>query len=364
MDQENTAPETIEIYEKSRKRGAILNSSESPDAKKQAIDDVSLITEKTDRNLVPNVPVKTGQILNNRYEILKKLGSGAFGAVYMAIDTQSKQDVAIKIGKTEDSTMEKEIEFLQSTGSHQNIVKLFDHFSIGSQQIMVLEMLETDLRGILEKSILPVDKIRKYARDILKGLDHLHKKSGIIHMDLKPENLMISVEGDCKIVDFGISATKTGPLNRITQTCNYRPPELFLSSSKVSTAADIWSFGCTLYEIVTRFLLFPCYHCSRIKHMDQISAVTGPVFQSYFEKTPGNSGIFEMVFEGKPILKNRPEPWLNPMEMMNEHPMGYEDAGMLSDLLKQVLRSNPEERLTAKEALEHPFLMEEMNGDY
>src|SRR5260370_3888748 len=202
--------------------------------------------------------LRTGQRLGP-YEILGAIGAGGMGEVYKARDTRLKRDVAIKICAAQCSErFEREARVIASL-NHRNICHLYD---VGPN-FLVMELVEGDnLAGPL-----PVETALNYARQIAEALEAAHEK-GIVHRDLKPANVKITPAGLVKVLDFGlakaveepvghgnpsdsptqtISATRTGV---ILGTAAYMSPEQARGAA-VDKRADIWAFGCVLYEMLT-----------------------------------------------------------------------------------------------------------------
>ncbi|CAL2041613.1 unnamed protein product [Caenorhabditis brenneri] len=285
-------------------------------------------------------PVANGLCLRNRYKFLSLLGSGSFATVHKVEDSETKSTVAMKIGRSGEMYCKKEIEILELVSvGHENVVQFMGHFSVfgpyGKHLVMVFELLGSDLSILLKsaKKPLSLDTIRKYSKDVLKGLDYIHTNCGVVHRDIKPENLMISETGALKIGDFGLAVLNSEGCTRFAGTCEYMAPEVF-SGSTISFPVDLWSFGCTLFEMVNRLKLFG-RGATKSLQIDE---------------------KFDMVFEEHSIFESNPEPWLSPEHLRKRCPMMEEEAKMISDLLMKLLNSDPEKRLTAKEALEHPFL--------
>ncbi|CAL2041524.1 unnamed protein product [Caenorhabditis brenneri] len=350
--------------------------------------------------------VRNGQILQGRYKIEELLGSGAFSSVHKAEDQTTKNTVAVKIIRSEkrfNDSSDKEIGFMkrvgQASGSEldsesgrgsgpdspigsDNVIRLLDNFQIkgsnGIHAVLVFEMLGPDLFSVLFKSnhtILNLQRIRRFSKDILNGLDFLHSKCKIMHLDLKPENLLVMVDpknmdladrkcsASLKIGDFGLSAYSTHNVKRTVQTCNYRAPEAHLKA-EITPSTDIWSFGCTLYEMVTRELLFPCNgkdNCDKKWHFKRISELLGPIKRKYFERDEKDKQKFEEVFGEKKVFNRDPavRNKISFEEIRMKNAYVYAQAQALSEFLKKILKIDPKKRLSAREALEDPFLSEE-----
>ncbi|MCU0275305.1 MAG: serine/threonine protein kinase [Acidobacteria bacterium] len=196
-----------------------------------------------------------GQI--GKYRILRKLGSGGFGTVYLAEDTILRCQRALKIPHRTSSQADKLIQesVLQTRLlDHPHIVKLLTVDIIDNILIMVMEFIEgTDLEKILDKSSsLEIKAALKYFKQILSALAFAHQKS-VIHRDIRPSNIMINMDDDVKIADFGTSTLLQDKQFATTKIGSppYMAPEQF--EGKAVFASDIYSAGSLFYEMVTGF---------------------------------------------------------------------------------------------------------------
>ncbi len=196
-----------------------------------------------------------GQI--GKYRILRKLGSGGFGTVYLAEDTILKCQRALKIPHRTSSQADKLLQesVLQTRLlDHPHIVKLLTVDIIDHILIMVMEFIEgTDLEKILDKSSsLAIKTALKYFRQILSALAFAHQKS-VIHRDIRPSNILINLDDDVKIADFGTSTLLLEKQFATTKIGSppYMAPEQF--EGKAVFASDIYSAGSLFYEMVTGF---------------------------------------------------------------------------------------------------------------
>jgi eukaryotic-like serine/threonine-protein kinase len=160
--------------------------------------------------------VAIGQHLGS-YEIIALLGKGGMGEVYRARDAKLKRDVAIKILPDEFSRdpdrvsrFQREAEALAAL-NHPNIGGIYDLQHSGTTRFLVLELVEGDtLADILKRrSALPVDKALLIAKQICDALEAAHEK-GIIHRDIKPANIKITLDGNVKLLDFGLAKVREG----------------------------------------------------------------------------------------------------------------------------------------------------------
>ncbi|CAH8556899.1 unnamed protein product [Heterobilharzia americana] len=201
--------------------------------------------------LVPN------DHLAYRYEVLKPLGKGSFGHVVHAIDHCTKQQVAVKIVKSEPRFTRQAVEEIrilkalnaQQSDGEYNVVQLLDHFIFRGHVCMVFELLYINLLFSVP--------VRKLTYGILCCLELLYRNK-VIHCDLKPENILLRRAGKSKIkvIDFGSSCyINECPYNYI-QSRFYRAPEIILGLP-YGTPIDMWSLGCILAEFITGEPLFP-----------------------------------------------------------------------------------------------------------
>lgn len=196
-----------------------------------------------------------GQV--GKYKILKKLGSGGFGTVYLAEDTILKCQRALKIPHRTTAQPDKLLQesILQTRLlDHPNIVKLLTVDIVDGILIMVMEYIEgIDLEKILDKTnVLGLKTALKYFKQILSALAFAHQKS-VIHRDIRPSNILINLDDDVKIADFGTSTLLQEKQYATTKIGSppYMAPEQF--EGKAVFASDIYSAGCLFYEMVTGF---------------------------------------------------------------------------------------------------------------
>jgi serine/threonine protein kinase len=208
------------------------------------------------------------------YRILEKLGSGGMGEVYVADDLNLNRKVALKFlpdafaGDPERmARFEREAKLLASL-SHPNIAAIYGLEQAEGKRFIVMELVEGETLGQkLSKGALPVEEALGLCRQIAEGLEAAHEK-GVIHRDLKPANVMIAEGDKVKILDFGLakallnetqsadasqSPTITAAMTQpgiILGTAAYMSPEQ-AKGKAVDKRADIWAFGCILYECLT-----------------------------------------------------------------------------------------------------------------
>lgn len=202
--------------------------------------------------------------IDYRYEVLKELGHGAFGNVYLCYDHKHGMDVAVKVIRNErrfhkQAKIEIELYDLLNTVSpySDNIIQLYKAFHFRSDLFMVFQNFGMNLYNYYRKHDIPEDDVKAFGRQIARGIEHLHNLD-IIHMDLKPENIMIR-DKHLKIIDLGSSMIKeeTQVLKKnYVQSRYYRAPEVLFNTG-ISTKIDVWSYGCIIYELLTKEPLIP-----------------------------------------------------------------------------------------------------------
>jgi eukaryotic-like serine/threonine-protein kinase len=199
-----------------------------------------------------------------RYRILKELGRGSMGIVYLGEDPTIHRSVAIKtmrLDQAEDPDLVKEVKArffheAESTGrlSHPNIVTIFDAGEEEDLGYIAMEFLEgVTLKAWCRKdNLLPMPQAVTLAATVADALDYAHRQ-GIVHRDVKPSNIMLTTENAIKVMDFGIaritSSTKT-QTTMIMGTPSYMSPEQ-VTGDDVDGRADIFSLGVVLFELLT-----------------------------------------------------------------------------------------------------------------
>src|SRR6266478_1951757 len=209
---------------------------------------------------LPHGEFAPGTVLGDRYEILALLGQGGMGAVYKARDTELDRLVALKIIRPELTTNPEILKrfkqelILARQVTHRNVIRIFDLGQADGFKFITMEYLEgQDLRGVLrEKGKLPPEEAAKIILQICRALEAAHSE-GVIHRDLKPQNIMLDANGRAYVMDFGIARsaylpvmTQTGAL---VGTPEYMSPEQ-AKGEKLDERSDLFSLGTILYELI------------------------------------------------------------------------------------------------------------------
>jgi len=207
-----------------------------------------------------------GQIFDNRYRIEKVIGIGGMAIVFKATDLLMRRLVAVKILKDEiagdEPSVKRFINEYKAVAmlSHPNIVDLYDVSVRDNIKYIVMEYVDgiTLKNYMRHREVLNLREIISYTAQILRALDHAHKK-GIIHRDIKPQNIMLLKNGAIKVMDFGIAKLPNAETVTMTDkaigTVYYISPEQ-VSGGQIDSRSDLYALGVMLYEMATGQLPF------------------------------------------------------------------------------------------------------------
>lgn len=284
-----------------------------------------------------------------RYQKLEKIGEGTYGVVYKAKDRVTGEIIALKKIRLEaedegiPSTAIREISLLKEL-QHPNIVRLYDVVHTERKLTLVFEFLDQDLKKYLDvcDSGLDLPILKSFLYQLLTGVSYCHHHR-VLHRDLKPPNLLINREGQLKLADFGLARAFGIPVRSYTHevvTLWYRAPDVLLGSRKYSTPVDIWSVGCIFAEMANGRPLVA--GTSESDQLDRIFRLLGtPTLSDY----PGLADLPEYSVD---LPRYAP-----PRGGIGGLVPALDPTGI--DLLSKMLQYDPAKRITAAEALEHPF---------
>ncbi len=283
----------------------------------------------------------------DKYERIEKVGEGTYGVVYKCKNKKTNEYVALKKIRLENedegipSTAIREISILKQL-KHPNIVRLVDLIHGEKKLYLVFEYMEHDLKKFLDLNNGPLSPplVKSYLFQICAAIKYCHSKR-ILHRDLKPQNLLIDKNGIIKVGDFGLARAFGIPIKTLTHeilTLWYRAPEILLGQKEYSTPIDIWSIGLIFYEMAHRKPLF-AGDCE----IDQIFKI----FQIFGTPNESNWPGITKLPEFKLTFPQFKPKGLNSCNCNIDH------IGM--DLLSQMIQLDPCRRISAKQALNHPF---------
>uniref|UniRef100_K3WB66 Protein kinase domain-containing protein n=1 Tax=Globisporangium ultimum (strain ATCC 200006 / CBS 805.95 / DAOM BR144) TaxID=431595 RepID=K3WB66_GLOUD len=312
---------------------------------------------------------RVGSLVGGRYKVELAIGEAVFSRTYKCVDTTSNQIVCLKIIKNNKEYFDQgvdEIRLLEYIARNCNVddkhlVRLLDYFYFREHLIIVTELLRDNLyefsKLLLERGVINyfnMARLKKISIEVLEALQSLHSL-GIVHCDLKPENILISSFNECrvKVIDFGSACFVTDELTSYVQSRSYRAPEVILGLS-YDQKIDVWSFGCVLAELFTGEVLFK--NDSEQTLLARIIAAVGPIPSTLLEERDDlvdqfrENEFFTVDHDGNGILADAP------LRMPSLEQAVQASDKLFVDFLRSLLRIDPSTRLSATEALLHPWL--------
>jgi serine/threonine-protein kinase len=207
--------------------------------------------------------LEPGQVLNDRYSVVRKIGSGGFGSVYLVEDKTVNDELILKILSPhicQDETVIKrfmhELKYTRRI-THKNVIRLFDFIEMAGVHAISMEYFPgQDLSRLIRKTgPLGAARTVTIARQICEGLAAAHQE-GIIHRDIKPPNVLVNDDGVVKIVDFGLASMAHNPGSQLTRsgiiigTPQYMAPEQ-ITGDKTDARTDLYALGIVMFEMLT-----------------------------------------------------------------------------------------------------------------
>jgi serine/threonine-protein kinase len=209
----------------------------------------------------PKEELTTGTTFGERYQIIEELGKGGMGKVYRVLDKELKEEVALKLIKPEIASDKKTLERfsnelkLARKISHKNVGRMYELMEEKGTRYITMEYVPgEDLKRLIRKvGQFSAGKTVSIAKQVCEGLAEAHRL-GVVHRDLKPQNVMVDEEGNARIMDFGIARSVKGKgitgAGVMVGTPEYMSPEQ-AEVKEVDQRSDIYSLGVILYEMVT-----------------------------------------------------------------------------------------------------------------
>ncbi|KAI1300277.1 kinase-like domain-containing protein [Xylaria venustula] len=338
--------------------------------------------------------IRNGEIMNGRYQVQSTLGKGMFSGVARAVDITNKKLVAIKMMRNNDALRKggfTEIAILQKLNdadpeNRKHIVKFERHFEHKGHLCLAFENLSLNLREVLRKFGnnvgINLSATRAYAHQIFVALAHLRRCS-IIHADLKPDNILVNeTRNVLKICDLGTAIDRSDAATAHTEITPYlvsrfyRAPEIILGM-RYDYAIDMWSIGCTLYELYTGKILFAGDSNNQmLKAIMEIRGKFSPklckrgdLSHLHFDEDGNFVSAERDKALGKTTIRTltivKPARDLRTRLMAASGGMNdveSRDLNNFVDLLERCLALNPDKRITPSEALKHPFFLSKVSG--
>jgi serine/threonine-protein kinase len=208
-----------------------------------------------------NLPI--GTRLLDRYRVMRRIGGGGFGSVYLVEDVVVREELVLKVLSPhlsmDENMIRRFVQELKYTRriSHPNVIRIYDLIHLGGAHAISMEYFPAqDLGRILkDKGRIPVGRAMTIAAQVCEGLTAAHDAS-VTHRDIKPPNILVGDNDVTKIVDFGLASVGAGAGSRLTKsgilvgTPEYISPEQ-ITGGEVDGRADLYSFGVVMYEMLT-----------------------------------------------------------------------------------------------------------------
>ncbi|CAI8586318.1 unnamed protein product [Vicia faba] len=315
------------------------------------------------------VPIVLNTVMAGRYYVTEYLGSAAFSRVVQAHDLQTGVNVCLKIIKNDKDFFDQsldEIKLLKLVNKHDpgdkhHILRLYDYFYHQEHLFIVTELLRANLYEFQKfnqesggEAYFTLRRLQLITRQCLEALQYLHSL-GIVHCDLKPENVLIKSYKKCeiKIIDLGSSCFKTDNLCLYVQSRSYRAPEVMLGL-QYNEKIDIWSLGCILAELCSGEVLFP--NDAVVMILARMIGMFGPFDMEMLVKGQETHKYFTKEYDIYFVNEETDQlEYIIPEETSLEQHLRITDT-MFIDFVGYLLNTNPKRRPTARQALKHPWL--------
>ncbi|PYH99984.1 negative regulator of the PHO system [Aspergillus ellipticus CBS 707.79] len=269
--------------------------------------------------------------------------------VYKGRNRQTNEVVALKEIRLDaeegaPSTAIREISLMKGL-VHENILSLRDVINVEDKLVLVFEYMDQDLKHYMDAQGHPLDTatMKSFTRQLLRGIGFCHE-NGILHRDLKPQNLLLDQNGRLKLADFGLARAFGIPISTFSNevvTLWYRAPDVLLGSQTYNTNIDIWSIGCIMAEMCTGWPLF-----AGTTNEDQLLKIF-KVMGTPTELTwPGVSQLPQYRADFPVCPPQRLQHIIPSID-----PLG-------ADLLGRMLQLCPDMRISAADALQHPWFQD------
>ena len=327
---------------------------------------------------------KKDELIAGRYQYQRELGDAAFSTAVQCMDIKEKRLVCIKIIKNNKDYFDQSIDeikllrYINANGDPDKkyFLRIYDYFYYKEHLMIVSELLKDNLYDFYKyltdnnnTEYFSVERIQKLTKQILICLEFIHDLK-IIHCDLKPENILMKsiTEATCKVIDFGSSCFVHDHLSAYIQSRSYRAPEVILGC-RYDYKIDMWSLGCILAEIYTGNVLFQ--NDSIQSMLARIIGICGPIPNWMYEKGKLVNDFFTkeklLYMEPNAVDNNESMNQTSPQERGKKvHILVPKKSSLRKrirtnneqffNFLSGLLKIDPNDRMSAKEALNHPFI--------
>ncbi|KAG7220727.1 hypothetical protein INR49_017841 [Caranx melampygus] len=338
-----------------------------------------------------------------RYQSLSPVGSGAYGSVCSAFDMKTSMKVAVKkLSRPFQSIIHakrtyRELRLLKHM-KHENVIGLLDVFTPATSLkdftdvYLVTHLMGADLNNIVKCQKLTDDHVQFLIYQILRGLKYIHSAE-IIHRDLKPSNLAVNEDCELKILDFGLARHTDDEMTGYVATRWYRAPEIMLNWMHYNMTVDIWSVGCIMAELLTGRTLFPGtdrilfireYNIDQLKLIMLLVGTPGPELLMKISSDSVSSQSYASFIDINQLQQIMRLTGVPPASLISRMP-SHEARNYISslpqmpkrnfadvfiganpqavDLLEKMLVLDTDKRITAAEALAHPYFTQYHDPD-
>ena len=327
---------------------------------------------------------KKDELIAGRYQYQRELGDAAFSTAVQCMDIKEKRLVCIKIIKNNKDYFDQSIDeikllrYINANGDPDKkyFLRIYDYFYYKEHLMIVSELLKDNLYDFYKyltdnnnTEYFSVERIQKLTKQILICLEFIHDLK-LIHCDLKPENILMKsiTDATCKVIDFGSSCFVHDHLSAYIQSRSYRAPEVILGC-RYDYKIDMWSLGCILAEIYTGNVLFQ--NDSIQSMLARIIGICGPIPNWMYEKGKLVNDFFTkeklLYMEPNAVDNNESMNQTSPQERGKKvHILVPKKSSLRKrirtnneqffNFLSGLLKIDPNDRMSAKEALNHPFI--------
>ncbi|KAI0069911.1 Pkinase-domain-containing protein [Panus rudis PR-1116 ss-1] len=294
------------------------------------------------------------------YVQLEKLGEGTYATVYKGRSRTTNDVVALKeihldAEEGTPSTAIREISLMKEL-KHNNVLRLYDVIHSETKLVLIFEYCDRDLKKYMDahgdRGALDATTVRSFMYQLLKGTAYCHENR-VLHRDLKPQNLLINKKGELKLGDFGLARAFGVPVNTFSNevvTLWYRAPDVLLGSRTYSTSIDVWSCGCIFAEMISGVPLF-----RGRDNQDQLLHIMRII------GTPDDRTLRKIATEAAPATPEGQQQAANAVKQYPRYPkIPFQQvlpkaSPQAIDLLERLLQFDPNKRISAAEALNHPY---------